>query len=105
MSAVFEHYRVSTVGRELNTCLEELKENNTLEEKEAEIIFHNFDKAITNALINTVKTKATIRGPMHHYRNHDDIWTFMLKSITLKIENAVTVQSDERTESLSVSKR
>lgn len=67
MAGVFEHYRVSTLGRELRECLEELVESEDLDEKQTEIIFDHFDKAICNALSNSVKSKAVISGPMHHY--------------------------------------
>jgi hypothetical protein len=75
MSGVFEHYRASNVGRELRECLDELVGRDELDEKQSDIIFQQFDKAICNALATEVKSKAVIRGPMHHYRNHDDIWT------------------------------
>lgn len=66
MAGIFEHYRVSTLGRELRECLEELVESEELDEKQSEVIFEHFDKAICNALAN-VKCKAAISGPMHHY--------------------------------------
>lgn len=75
MAGVFEHYRVSTLGQELRECLEEMVENDELDSKQFDLIFQQFDKAICSALSSDVKSKAVIRGPMHHYRNHDDIWT------------------------------
>lgn len=75
MAGVFEHYRVSSLGQELRECLEELVDSEALDENQSDVIFQQFDKAICDTLSNEVRSKAVIRGPLSHYRNHDDIWT------------------------------
>lgn len=75
MSGVCEHYRVSTLGQELRDCLDELVESGELRADRSDVIFAQFDKAICAALAADVKSKASIRGPMVYYKNHDDIWT------------------------------
>jgi transcription initiation factor TFIIA small subunit len=102
---VFELYRASVLGRELRECLEELVDAEDLNSQQMETIMLHFDKAISHALANAVKSKAVIRGPLHHYRNHDDIWTFLLNSINVKLDNSVTIVSEEKTNILSVTKR
>lgn len=105
MAGVFEHYRISSLGQELKECLDDLIEAEELDEKQYGIIFKHFDNAICCALANNVQTKAVIHGPLHHYRNHDDIWTFVLNSIEVKIDKNLTLRSSERTNILSVTKR
>jgi transcription initiation factor TFIIA small subunit len=102
---VFELYRASSIGRELRESLEEFVEAEDLDSQQMETIMQHFDKAISHALANAVKNKAVISGPLHHYRNHDDIWTFLLNSIEVKLDNSVTLVSDEKTNILSVTRR
>jgi transcription initiation factor TFIIA small subunit len=105
MAGVFEHYRCSSVGLELQKCLVEMIEAEELDEDQARIINEHFDKSICHALATSVKRKASIKGPLHHYRNHDDIWSFYLQKIEVKLDNSVTIPSDERVRIISVGKR
>jgi transcription initiation factor TFIIA small subunit len=105
MAGVFEHYRCSSVGLELQKFLDELVESGELEDDQARVISEHFDKSICNALANSVKCKAVIKGALSHYRNHDDIWSFSLKKIEVKLDNSVTIPCDDRVRIISVAKR
>lgn len=104
MAGVFHHYRASIIGQELEESLDEFVENGIFDEEQKKTIMELFDRAISTALSTWVRTKATVKGPLHHYRNHDDIWTFFLDHIEFKLDGA-TVSSPERTKIISVSKR
>lgn len=104
MAGAFEHYRVSMLGQELEETLEELISNNLFDGEKREAIWQHFDRAIANALSSWVRTKAVIKGPLSHYRNHDDIWSFFLNAVEIRIDG-MTIASSEKTKIISVSKR
>lgn len=84
--------------------LEELVSNEMFDPQHKDLVLEHYEKAITEALGTHVKTKAIIRGAIDHYRNHDDIWTFFLKTIDVKIDGK-HVKSNAKTEMMAVSKR
>ena len=104
MAGVFHHYRVSQLGQELDESLDEFVESGVFSEEQKKAILEHFDHAIATALSSWVRTKATVKGPLHHYRNHDDIWTFFLDKIEFKLDGS-TIANSERTKIVSVSKR
>ncbi|CAN8065061.1 unnamed protein product [Agarophyton chilense] len=104
MAGAFQHYRLSSLGRDLTDTLDELISNDMFDSDYNDMVLEHYEKAIMDALGTQVKTKATIRGAIKHYRNHDDIWTFYLKEIDVKIDGK-HVKSDQKTEMMAVSKR
>eukprot|EP00172_Hildenbrandia_rubra_P001105 Plantae.Rhodophyta-Hildenbrandia_rubra.ctg16674.p1 GENE.Plantae.Rhodophyta-Hildenbrandia_rubra.ctg16674~~Plantae.Rhodophyta-Hildenbrandia_rubra.ctg16674.p1 ORF type:complete len:106 (+),score=20.08 Plantae.Rhodophyta-Hildenbrandia_rubra.ctg16674:457-774(+) len=102
--AAHPHYRASAVGQELEDVLEEFVENQLLTEDQRKVILSQFDVAICNEL-SKVTSKVTIKGPLHHYRNHDDIWSFWLSGMKIKIDNNTSIQTTEKTKILSVARR
>lgn len=103
-SSAVQHYRLSMLGQDLKDTLEELIANELFDEQHTALVWEHFDKAITETLSKQVKTKATIKGAIKHYRNHDDIWTIFLNSIELRSEGK-SIESDSKTEMIAVSKR
>eukprot|EP00183_Erythrolobus_madagascarensis_P002985 CAMPEP_0185851466 /NCGR_PEP_ID=MMETSP1354-20130828/9756_1 /TAXON_ID=708628 /ORGANISM="Erythrolobus madagascarensis, Strain CCMP3276" /LENGTH=115 /DNA_ID=CAMNT_0028552453 /DNA_START=16 /DNA_END=363 /DNA_ORIENTATION=+ len=85
--AFYQHYRVSTVGIQLEDSLEDMIDSEMMTEEQAEIVRNQFDKAISLALSTQVKNKANLKGKLHHYRNCDNVWTFFLDSATVKIDS------------------
>ncbi|GAB0494838.1 hypothetical protein MMPV_006134 [Pyropia vietnamensis] len=83
----FQHYRFSQVGLALQEIIDEMIEAETLDEDTQNMLLLQFDKAISSALSTWVKTKATLRGDLDHYRNVENIWTFYLKNAVIKLEN------------------
>ncbi|KAL9252120.1 Transcription initiation factor IIA subunit 2-like protein [Drosera capensis] len=43
-----------------------------------------FDKSMTDALENWVKSKVTLKGHLHTYRFIDNVWTFILQDTVFK---------------------
>lgn len=103
MSA-FQHYRLSLLGQDLKETLEELIANDLFDSEYRDVVWEQFDRAIADALANQVQNKATIRGAIKHYRNHDDIWTIFLKTIDIKF-GTKGLTSEAKTEMIAVSKR
>ena len=104
MSVAFHHYRATVIGQELSETLDEFFENGLFDEAQKKAIMETFDRAISQALSQWVRSRATIKGPLHHYRNHDDILTFFLDEIELKLEGN-SISSAEKTKIISVTKR
>lgn len=104
MSAAIQHYRLSLIGQDLRDTLEELISNDMMKDEMREMVMEHFSRAMAEALANQVRSKATIKGAIKHYRNHDDIWTFFLRTIEVKIDGK-TVASNAKTEMIAVTKR
>lgn len=104
MSGSYQHYRLCLLGQDLKETLEELVQNDMLSKEHSETVWEHFERAIAQALSEQVKNKATIKGVIDHYRNHDDIWTIFLKSIDIKLDGKGT-SSSAKTELIAVAKR
>ena len=104
MPAAHPHYRASAVGQELEDVLEDFVENDLLTEEQRALILSQFDIAICNEL-GKLNGKAHIKGPLHHYRNHDDIWSFWLSGMKIKLDNTVTLETKDKTKILSVARK
>nr|CAB3449465.1 unnamed protein product [Digitaria exilis] len=91
--ATFELYRRSTIGTCLTDTLDELVSSGAVSPELAIQVLVQFDKSMTDALENQVKSKVNIKGHLHTYRFCDNVWTFILTDATFK--------SEEITETLS----
>ncbi|KAJ3683305.1 hypothetical protein LUZ60_013532 [Juncus effusus] len=86
--ATFELYRRSTIGMCLTETLDEMVSNGTLNPELAIQVLVEFDKSMTDALENQVKSKVTIKGHLHTYRFCDNVWTFILQDAAFKNEES-----------------
>ncbi|AQK95676.1 Transcription initiation factor IIA subunit 2 [Zea mays] len=99
--ATFELYRRSTIGMCLTETLDEMVSNGTLSPELAIQVLVQFDKSMTDALENQVKSKVTVKvkpcittslfwfyGHLHTYRFCDNVWTFILTDASFKNEEA-----------------
>ncbi|KAK8919065.1 Transcription initiation factor IIA subunit 2 [Platanthera zijinensis] len=88
--ATFELYRRSTIGMCLTETLDEMVSNGTLNPELAIQVLVQFDKSMTEALENQVKSKVSIKsqGHLHTYRFCDNVWTFILQDATFKNEES-----------------
>lgn len=104
MTTAAQHYQLSMLGQDLKDTLEELIANDMFDAKHRDVVWEHFERVIAQTLANDVRSKATIRGAIKHYRNHDDIWRIFLKSIELRLDGK-SIVSDSNTELIAVSKR
>ncbi|KAG8084610.1 hypothetical protein GUJ93_ZPchr0010g11025 [Zizania palustris] len=84
--ATFELYRRSTIGMCLTETLDEMVSSGTLSPELAIQVLVQFDKSMTEALENQVKSKVAIKGHLHTYRFCDNVWTFILTEASFKNE-------------------
>lgn len=83
----FIHYRVSTIGIQLDETLKELMNENVIDTDLVEVIKKEFDKAIAITLDKKVKDKPAMRGKLKHYQNCDSAWMFYVTDPEIRISN------------------
>jgi transcription initiation factor TFIIA small subunit len=83
----FVHYRVSTIGIELDETLQELLKENIIESNLIDFIKNEFDKAMTIALKKYVKDKPVIKGKLKHYQNCDNVWVFEINNPEIRVSS------------------
>ncbi|MCJ1282933.1 Transcription initiation factor IIA small chain (TFIIA 13.5 kDa subunit) [Xylographa opegraphella] len=58
-------------------------------------IVSTFDRVITEVLADKVKARLTFKGHLDTYRFCDEVWTFLIKDATFKLDNSVNVQAEK----------
>ncbi|CAL3967299.1 probable TFIIA subunit [transcription initiation factor] [Rhynchosporium agropyri] len=92
----YELYRRSSIGMALTDTLDDLISERRIEPQLAMKILANFDRSITEVLADKVKARLTFKGHLDTYRFCDEVWTFLIKDVTFKMENSSqTVQADK----------
>jgi transcription initiation factor TFIIA small subunit len=81
----YELYRRSTLGITLTDALDELIQSEQITPQLAMRILAQFDKSVSDALENRIKTRATIKGHLKTYRFCDDVWTFILGKCQIRV--------------------
>ncbi|TQS39133.1 hypothetical protein Golomagni_00344 [Golovinomyces magnicellulatus] len=80
----------------LTDTLDDLISDRRIEPQLAMKILANFDRSITEVLAEKVKARLTFKGHLDTYRFCDEVWTFLIKDVTFKMENSSqTVQADK----------
>lgn len=86
--AYYELYRRSTLGLTLTDALDTLISDEKIQPQLAMRILNNFDRIISELLkseSNNAKSKLTFKGDLHTYRFCDDVWTFIIKNVLIKL--------------------
>ncbi|KAL1741328.1 transcription initiation factor IIA, gamma subunit-domain-containing protein [Schizophyllum fasciatum] len=104
-SAYYEFYRgtsyLEAQGREhslgmaLTDALDELITGGDITPQLALKVLMQFDKSLADTMANHVRAKATLKGHLKTYRLCDDVWTFVVKQPTVKLENSDIVMADK----------
>ncbi|KAL3427399.1 transcription initiation factor iia small chain [Phlyctema vagabunda] len=95
-TSYYELYRRSSIGMALTDTLDDLISERRIEPQLAMKILANFDRSITEVLSDKVKARLTFKGHLDTYRFCDEVWTFLIKDVTFKMENSSqTVQADK----------
>ncbi|KAJ1964384.1 Transcription initiation factor IIA small chain (TFIIA 13.5 kDa subunit) [Dispira parvispora] len=87
MTQYYELYRSSTIGTALMDALDELISEGLLTPQLAMRVLAQFDKSISEALTSKVKSRMTFKGNLRTYRLCDEVWTFIIKKPSFKLEN------------------
>ncbi|KAL8935841.1 MAG: hypothetical protein Q9211_004484 [Gyalolechia sp. 1 TL-2023] len=112
----YELYRRSSIGSTLIDSLDELVHLGRIEPQLAMKILQSFDKIVTDVLAEKVKARLTfkvqscwpisravkklmflveIKGHLDTYRFCDEVWTFLIKDVSFKLENQTPIQADK----------
>ncbi|KAF2143738.1 uncharacterized protein K452DRAFT_325671 [Aplosporella prunicola CBS 121167] len=91
----YEIYRKTSIGLTLMDTLDELISTRRMEPQLAIKIMQNFDKALADVISDKVKARMSFKGHLDTYRFCDDVWTFIIKDITFKMDNSQTLQADK----------
>ncbi|KAJ3481039.1 hypothetical protein NLI96_g7940 [Meripilus lineatus] len=86
-SAYYEFYRGSSIGMALTDSLDELITNGAITPQLAMKVLQQFDKSLADTMVKQVKNKTTLKGHLHTYRLCDDVWTFIVKNPSFKMES------------------
>ncbi|KAL0949236.1 hypothetical protein HGRIS_009314 [Hohenbuehelia grisea] len=94
-SMYYEFYRGSSIGMALTDSLDELITAGQITPQLAMKVLQQFDKSITDTIIKQVKNKTTLKGHLHTYRLCDDVWTFIVKNPSFKMESNEVVSAQK----------
>ncbi|KAJ5488779.1 Transcription initiation factor IIA subunit 2 [Penicillium diatomitis] len=113
----YELYRGSSLGLSLTDTLDDLINEGRIEPQLAMKILSTFDKVVTEVLAEKVRARLTfkvhdpqalvwdyaregsglcvpIEGHLDTYRFCDEVWTFLIKDVTFKLDNQTTVSAE-----------
>lgn len=99
--AYYELYRRLTVGTTLTDALDTLISDEKIQPQLAMRILNNFDRIIAELLkqeAGNAKLKLTFKGDLHTYRFCDDVWTFIIKNVLIKLTDVLTVGNENDNE-------
>ena len=79
----------------MTDTLDDLISQNLIEPQLAMKILSNFDKAFAEIIADKVKSRLSFKGHLDTYRFCDDVWTFMVKDVTFKLDTQNQLRSDK----------
>lgn len=71
----------------LTDSLDELITSGAITPQLAMKVLQQFDKSLADTMVKQVKTKTTLKGNLRTYRLCDDVWTFIVKNPSFKMES------------------
>ncbi|CAN8102370.1 unnamed protein product [Discula destructiva] len=82
----YELYRRSSIGATLTDTLDDLIQSHRIDPQLAMKILSNFDRAVADTLQDKVKARLSFKGSLDTYRFCDEVWTFLIKNVSFKME-------------------
>ena len=87
----YQMYRSTTLGEALEHVLENFQKDGALPPNLVKRVMENFDKCFTAALSSKVKNRYNYKAQkLRAYRFCDNVWTFVIESVTIRDLNAKT---------------
>ncbi|KAF2672263.1 transcription initiation factor IIA, gamma subunit [Microthyrium microscopicum] len=94
-SAYYELYRRSSIGNSLVDALDAFIADRRIEPQIAIKMLEHFDRVVAEVLSDKVKSRLSFKGHLDTYRFCDDVWTFIVKDITFKLDNQSPLTSEK----------
>jgi len=91
----YELYRRSSIGSALTDALDNFITDGRMEPQVALKVLATFDRVVAEVLAEKVKARLSFKGHLDTYRFCDEVWTFIIKDINFKLDNASNVHSDK----------
>ncbi|GMM34723.1 transcription initiation factor IIA subunit gamma [Saccharomycopsis crataegensis] len=90
----YELYRKTTIGMSLIESLDNLILDQRIEPQLALRVLANFDRIIAENIKEKLKAKLSFKGHLHIYRFCDDVWTFVIKNVDIKLDHNEVAHAD-----------
>ncbi|KAK0745099.1 transcription initiation factor IIA, gamma subunit-domain-containing protein [Apiosordaria backusii] len=92
----YDLYRHGSLGLTLTDALDELIRDESITPQLAMKVLTQFDRVVAETLQEKVKARLTFKGSLDTYRFCDEVWTFLIRNVTFKMEgNQGTVVADK----------
>ncbi|KAK0643671.1 transcription initiation factor IIA, gamma subunit-domain-containing protein [Cercophora newfieldiana] len=92
----YDLYRHGSLGVSLTDALDDLISAERIDPQLAIKVLNQFDRIVAESLQERVKARLTFKGSLDTYRFCDEVWTFLIKNVTFKMDNGgSTVQADK----------
>lgn len=91
-TSYYELYRRLTIGSTLTDALDTLISDEKIQPQLAIRILQNFDRIISEQLkqdAGIAKLRLTFKGNLDTYRFCDDVWTFIIKKVIIKMTDSL----------------
>nr|POE66650.1 transcription initiation factor iia subunit 2 [Quercus suber] len=90
----YELYRGTSIGLALADTLDDLISTRRIEPQLAMRIMQNFDQNIAAVLGDKVKARLSFKGHLDTYRFCDEVWTFIIKDVKIKLDNQQPLEAE-----------
>ncbi|KAK0446715.1 transcription initiation factor IIA, gamma subunit-domain-containing protein [Armillaria borealis] len=94
-TAYYEFYRGSSIGMALTDSLDELITSGAITPQLAMKVLQQVSSTsrFADTMVKQVKVKTSLKGHLHTYRLCDDVWTFIVKDPSFKMEGSELVNA------------
>lgn len=59
-------------------------------------VIHTFDQVVAQVLNDKVRAKMNVKGHLDVYNLCDEVYTFVIKDMKVKLDNAMTIEVEDR---------
>ncbi|GMM27950.1 transcription initiation factor IIA subunit gamma [Martiniozyma asiatica (nom. inval.)] len=93
--ASYEFYRRASVGGALADALDGLIVDQQIPPQLALRVLAHFDRLVSDHLRLDTRAKLSFKGHLHTYRFCDDVWTFLIKDLSVKLDHGESLEVDK----------
>ncbi len=101
----FTHYRLTSVGEALKDTLDEMVKADAFTEENKEAALGLFDREFVDMLREMPQKTVKLGGKVQRYKNVEDVWMFIVKDLSLRVDNSQVVVRNEPSKIVSIKRR